>query len=109
MKYLVDANVLREPTKPTPDPRVVALVSSPRSERWHRPGISQRIRRLSVDGHEEVLLRTGEQPIDGPLVPWSRTPDEAIVPTIERAIDWLLACPQKDFFVPIDSEWTDAL
>ena len=24
MKYLVDANVLSEPTKPTPDPRVVA-------------------------------------------------------------------------------------
>src|SRR5438093_10418944 len=23
------------------------------------------------------------------------------------AIDWLLACPQKDFFVPIDSESTD--
>jgi bifunctional DNA-binding transcriptional regulator/antitoxin component of YhaV-PrlF toxin-antitoxin module len=27
----------------------------------------------------------------------------------EGAIDWLLACPQKDFFVPIDSESTDAL
>src|SRR5271169_5398593 len=25
------------------------------------------------------------------------------------AIDWLLACPQKDFFVPIDSESTYAL
>jgi bifunctional DNA-binding transcriptional regulator/antitoxin component of YhaV-PrlF toxin-antitoxin module len=25
------------------------------------------------------------------------------------AIDWLLACPQKDFFAPIDSELTDAL
>ncbi len=25
------------------------------------------------------------------------------------AIDWLLACPRKDFFVPIDSESTDAL
>ncbi len=25
------------------------------------------------------------------------------------AIDWLLACPQKDFFVPIKSESTDAL
>lgn len=24
MKYLVDANILSEPTKPTPDPRVVA-------------------------------------------------------------------------------------
>src|SRR6266567_288811 len=27
----------------------------------------------------------------------------------EGAIDWLLACPQKDFLVPIDSESTDAL
>jgi AbrB family looped-hinge helix DNA binding protein len=27
----------------------------------------------------------------------------------EGAIDWLLACPQKDFFVPIDSESTDTL
>ena len=27
----------------------------------------------------------------------------------EGSIDWLLACPQKNFFVPIDSESTDAL
>jgi AbrB family looped-hinge helix DNA binding protein len=27
----------------------------------------------------------------------------------EGAVDWLLACPQKDFFVPIESESTDAL
>jgi len=27
----------------------------------------------------------------------------------EGAIDWLLACPHKDFFVPIDSESTDTL
>ena len=27
----------------------------------------------------------------------------------EGVIDWLLACPQKDFFVPIDSESTDSL
>ena len=27
----------------------------------------------------------------------------------EGLIDWLLACPQKDFFVPIDSESTDSL
>jgi AbrB family looped-hinge helix DNA binding protein len=25
------------------------------------------------------------------------------------AVEWLLACPQKEFFVPIDSESTDAL
>jgi bifunctional DNA-binding transcriptional regulator/antitoxin component of YhaV-PrlF toxin-antitoxin module len=27
----------------------------------------------------------------------------------EGAIDWLLSCPQKGFFVPIDSESTDTL
>ena len=27
----------------------------------------------------------------------------------EGAVDWLLACPEKDFFAPIDSESTDAL
>ena len=32
-----------------------------------------------------------------------------LAPSNEGAIDWLLACPQKDFFVPIDSESTDAL
>jgi AbrB family looped-hinge helix DNA binding protein len=31
------------------------------------------------------------------------------VPRNEGATDWLLSCPQKDFFVPIDSESTDAL
>lgn len=30
-------------------------------------------------------------------------------PRNEGVIDWLLACPQKDFFVPIQSETTDAL
>jgi bifunctional DNA-binding transcriptional regulator/antitoxin component of YhaV-PrlF toxin-antitoxin module len=30
-------------------------------------------------------------------------------PPNEGAIEWLLACPRKDFFVPIDSEPTDAL
>ena len=27
----------------------------------------------------------------------------------EGLVDWLLACPQKDFFVPIASESTDPL
>jgi AbrB family looped-hinge helix DNA binding protein len=27
----------------------------------------------------------------------------------EGALEWLLACPHKDFFVPIESESTDAL
>ncbi len=30
-------------------------------------------------------------------------------PPNEGVIDWLLNCPQKDFFVPIDSESTDSL
>ena len=31
------------------------------------------------------------------------------VPQNEGAINWLLACPQKDFFVPIISESTDTI
>lgn len=27
----------------------------------------------------------------------------------EGVIDWLLACPEKDFFVPIESDSTDTL
>lgn len=27
----------------------------------------------------------------------------------EGAVDWLLSCPRKDFFVPIESESTDSL
>jgi AbrB family looped-hinge helix DNA binding protein len=27
----------------------------------------------------------------------------------EGLVDWLLACPEKGFFVPIDSESTDSL
>jgi AbrB family looped-hinge helix DNA binding protein len=27
----------------------------------------------------------------------------------EGVVDWLLACPEKDFFVPIESESTDTL
>src|ERR1039457_2080929 len=64
-------------------PRTTGSTALSRSERWRQPSTSQRIRRLRVDGHEEVLLRTGEQPVDGTLVLRSRTPDEAIVPTIE--------------------------
>ena len=30
-------------------------------------------------------------------------------PPNQGAIDWLLSCPQKGFFVPIDSESTDTL
>ena len=30
-------------------------------------------------------------------------------PRNEGVIDWLLACPRKDFFAPIHSELTDAL
>jgi len=31
------------------------------------------------------------------------------VPPNEGAVNWLLSCPQKGFFVPIDSESTDTL
>ena len=30
-------------------------------------------------------------------------------PTNEGLVDWLLQCPEKGFFVPIDSESTDTL
>jgi AbrB family looped-hinge helix DNA binding protein len=30
-------------------------------------------------------------------------------PPNEGAVDWLLACPHKDFFAPIHSESTDVL
>jgi AbrB family looped-hinge helix DNA binding protein len=30
-------------------------------------------------------------------------------PTNEGTVDWLLACPAKGYFVPIESESTDAL
>lgn len=33
----------------------------------------------------------------------------ADAPPNEGLVDWLLACPEKDFFAPIESESTDAL
>ena len=30
-------------------------------------------------------------------------------PANQGLVDWLLACPEKDFFVPIESESTDTL
>ncbi|HWM90573.1 MAG TPA: AbrB/MazE/SpoVT family DNA-binding domain-containing protein [Thermoanaerobaculia bacterium] len=30
-------------------------------------------------------------------------------PRNQGLLDWLLACPEKDFFVPIESESTDTL
>ena len=30
-------------------------------------------------------------------------------PPNEGAVDWLLSCPQKGYFVPVDSESTDTL
>ncbi len=32
-----------------------------------------------------------------------------VVPPTEGLVDWLLACPEKGYFVPIESESTDAL
>jgi AbrB family looped-hinge helix DNA binding protein len=32
-----------------------------------------------------------------------------VAPPNEGAIEWLLDCPHKDYFVPIESESTDAL
>lgn len=30
-------------------------------------------------------------------------------PANDGMVDWLLACPEKDFFIPIESESTDTL
>ena len=30
-------------------------------------------------------------------------------PPNDGAVDWLLACPEKDYFVPVESESTDTL
>jgi AbrB family looped-hinge helix DNA binding protein len=30
-------------------------------------------------------------------------------PPNQGVVDWLLACPEKDFFIPIESESTDTL
>ena len=30
-------------------------------------------------------------------------------PRNQGLVDWLLACPEKDFFVPVESESTDTL
>ena len=38
------------------------------------------VSRLRVDGHKEVLSRASQQPVDGALVPRSRTPDKPIIP-----------------------------
>ena len=32
-----------------------------------------------------------------------------VAPPNQGVIDWLLACPHQDFFVPIESESTDTL
>ena len=36
-------------------------------------------------------------------MPRRGAPDIVAAPPNEGAIEWLLACPRKDFFVPIDS------
>ena len=47
MKYLVEANVLSEPTKPTPDPRVMAWF------RAHERARHLRERTQTLSGHAE--------------------------------------------------------
>src|ERR1700735_1642078 len=59
------------------------MVSSTRSKRWRQPDTSQGIGRLRFDGNKKILVRAGEQPIDGALVPRSNAPTQAIVSTIK--------------------------
>ena len=79
----IDRDVSLMGAKPCHDARVGRWFRPARSVRWRRPNTSPRIRRPRVDGHEEVLLRTGQQPIDGAFVLRSRSPQKAIVPPIE--------------------------
>src|ERR1700724_2252888 len=59
------------------------MASWARSKRWRQPDISQGIGRLRVDRNKKILVRTGEQPFNGPLVRWSNVTGKAIVSTIK--------------------------
>lgn len=57
----------------------------------------------------EVFRESGRKPVKPNIeaAQWrQRLPR---TPPNEGAIDWLTACPHKGFFLPIDSESTDAL
>ena len=42
-------------------------------------------------------------------VPFKSQIVQDVPPGNEGVIDWLLACPEKDYLVPIDSESTDTV
>ena len=71
----IDGDIRLMSAKPRHDTRVGRWCCRLAEECWRRPGTSQRIRRLGVDAHEEVLLQASEQPVNGALVLPSRTPD----------------------------------
>jgi len=54
-----------------------------------------------IEPGEEFEVERLDRGVEYRLVPLTRLPNEGV-------IDWLLACPEKGFFVPIESEPTDA-
>jgi len=77
------------------------------------PGTGYRIRedlikKLTVREETDRIEPGQEFDVDPPDGGDYRLVRRAALPN-EGAIDWLLACPHKDFFLPIDSESTDTL
>lgn len=71
--------------------QVLPGASPPTANPSHDESDSQRIGRLRLDRHEEVLSRTSEQPLDDAIVLWRGSPDQAVVATIETFDVELLA------------------
>jgi AbrB family looped-hinge helix DNA binding protein len=63
------------------------------------PAAIRKLDRIEA-GEEFIVERVGSG--EYRLVRITPSPNEGV-------IDWLLACPEKGFFVPIESESTDAL
>jgi predicted RNase H-like HicB family nuclease len=58
------------------------------------------------------LLKANGLPLDGSFafeLTSHRQEFVTLRATNEGLVDWLLACPEKDFFVPIESDSTDAV
>jgi hypothetical protein len=61
----------------------------------------------------EIGHRTGSKPVKSSTsnvsIAVSTDSKRRSAPRNESVVDWLLACPEKGFFLPIDSESTDTL
>jgi len=68
----------------------IVLPAALREQDNLEPGDEFSVERLQEGQYRLVLVRNRPLPNEG-------------------LVDWLLACPEKDFFVPIESESTDEL